>query len=334
MSSFEWNKIIGAVLASMILAMVSGIIAGTLVKPTVPKKPAYVVAGAPTAAPSAAAAAPAGPEPIGALLAKADAKAGQAQTKICSVCHTFEKGQPNRIGPNLYNVVGQPIAEDRNGYQFSAALLKHKGQKWTVDDLNQWLWKPPSFADGTKMTFAGLPKAEDRANVIAYLNSLSDHPEPLDKLAASAKQPAPPKAAPPKAAPTQAAAPAAAGGGGQGIGPLLAKADPKAGEEKTKICAICHTFNKGGPNRIGPNLYNVVGQPIAEDHNGYQFSDALLKHKGQKWTAAMLNEWLQNPQHFAPGTKMTFAGLSKAEDRADVVAYLNTLSDHPQPLGK
>jgi cytochrome c len=334
MSPFDWNKVIGAVLASMILAMVSGIIAGNLVKPTIPAKPAYLVAGAKQPAETQTAApAMAGPEPIGALLAKADPKAGEAETKPCQVCHTFEKGGPNRIGPNLYNVVGQPIAEDRNGFQFSEALSKHKGQKWTVDDLNQWLWKPPSFASGTKMTFAGFPKAEDRANVIAYLNTLSDHPEPLAKLAASAKQPvAAPKAAAEK--PTQQAAVSAAGGGAQGFEALVAKADPKAGEAKTKICAVCHTFNKGGPNRIGPNLYNVVGQPIAEDRNGYQFSEALAGHHGQKWTVQNLDAWLTNPQHFASGSKMTFAGFPKAEDRADVIAYLHSLSDHPQPLGE
>ena len=180
MSSFEWNKIAGAILASMILAMVSGIVAHILVRPTIPEKPAYLVAGAPTAAPGAAPA-QAGPEPIGALLAKADPNAGKAETKVCSACHTFEKGGPNRIGPNLYNVVGQPIAEDRNGYQFSEALSKHKGQKWTVPNLDAWLTNPQAFAKGTKMTFAGFPKAEDRAEVIAYLHSLSDHPEPLGK---------------------------------------------------------------------------------------------------------------------------------------------------------
>jgi cytochrome c len=181
MSSFEWNKIIGAVLASMILAMVSGIIAGNLVKPTVPAKPVYVVAGTEQTAPQAAANAPAGPEPIAPLLAKADPAAGKEKTKPCSVCHTFDKGGPNRIGPNLWNVVGEPIAEDRNGYQFSSALSAHKGQKWTVDDLNHWLFKPQDFAQGTKMTFVGMPKAQDRADVVAYLNSLSDSPKPLGK---------------------------------------------------------------------------------------------------------------------------------------------------------
>ena len=182
MSSFEWNKIIGAVLASMILAMVSGIVAGNLIKPTIPAKPAYVVASAEKpAAGKEAAAAPAGPEPIAPLLAKADPAAGKEQAKKCTVCHTFEKGGPNRIGPNLWNVIGEPIAEDRGGYAFSSALSAHKGQKWTVDDLNHWLFNPQSFAKGTKMTFAGLPKAKDRADVVAYLNTLSDTPQPLGK---------------------------------------------------------------------------------------------------------------------------------------------------------
>ncbi len=182
MSSFEWNKIIGAVLASMLLAMVSGIVAGNLVRPSIPAKPVYVVAGAEKpAAGKEAAAAPAGPESLAPLLAKADPAAGKEQAKKCTVCHTFDKGGANRIGPNLWNVIGEPIAEGRNGYEFSSALSAHKGQKWTVDDLNQWLFNPQSFAKGTKMTFAGLPKAKDRADVVAYLNTLSDSPQQLGK---------------------------------------------------------------------------------------------------------------------------------------------------------
>jgi cytochrome c len=178
--SFEMNKIAGALLGAMILAMVSGIIAHMLVHPKTLEKPVYIVAGAEPAEQKGGDK-KAGPEPIAPLLANASVDAGKDQAKKCAACHTFEKGGPNRIGPNLYNVLGEPIAEGRGGYQFSPALTAHKDQKWDVDELNQWLANPQSFAKGTKMTFAGLPKPQDRANVVAYLNSLSDSPKPLDK---------------------------------------------------------------------------------------------------------------------------------------------------------
>ena len=179
--SFEANKIAGAILAAMILAMVSGMIANILVRPKPLEKPAYAVAVSEAPAQAAAGSnAPAGPEPIAPLLASADLNAGKDKAKLCVTCHSFEKGGPNRIGPNLYGVVGDEIAHDRGGFAFSEALTtKGKGQTWTVDNLNEWLWKPQSFAKGTKMTFIGLPKPQDRANVVAYLNSLSDNPKPL-----------------------------------------------------------------------------------------------------------------------------------------------------------
>jgi cytochrome c len=179
--SFEMNKIAGALLGAMILAMVSGIVAHMLVHPRLLEKPAYIVAGAEPAQQKGGADQKAGPEPIAPLLAAANADAGKDQAKKCAACHTFEKGGPNRIGPNLYAVLGEPIAEGRGGYQFSPALMAHKDKKWDVDALNQWLANPQSFAKGTKMTFAGLPKPQDRANVVAYLNSLSDSPKPLGK---------------------------------------------------------------------------------------------------------------------------------------------------------
>jgi len=193
--SFEANKIAGAILAAMILAMVSGIVANLLVHPTPLAKQAYEVAGAPPGGAegaTAAAAAPAGPEPIAPLMANASADAGKAKTQLCAACHTFDKGGPNRIGPNLYGVVGSAIAEDRGGFAFSKALEeKGKGQTWTLDNLNAWLFKPQEFAKGTKMTFIGLPKAEDRANVVAYLNSMSDKPLPIAELTKGAATGAP-----------------------------------------------------------------------------------------------------------------------------------------------
>jgi cytochrome c len=176
--SFEANKIAGAILAAMILAMVSGLIANMLVHPKPLEKAAYEIAGGAETAASTTASAPAGPEPIAPLLAAADPAAGKDKAKLCLTCHSFDKGGPNKIGPNLYGVVGDEIAHDRGGFSFSDAL-KAKGGTWTIDSLNEWLWKPQSFAHGTKMTFIGLPKPQDRANVIAYLNSLNDSPKPL-----------------------------------------------------------------------------------------------------------------------------------------------------------
>ena len=173
MSAFEWNKIIASVLTAMIVAMAAGILASELVRPKPLEKPVFLPAGTEQAAVAPAEqGAAAGPEPIEPLLAKADPKKGEQLAKVCTQCHTFDKGQPNKIGPNLWDVVGQPMGEDRGGYQFSSAMEAHKGDKWDTDELNKWLWRPQSLIKGTKMTFAGMPKAQDRADVIAYLDTL------------------------------------------------------------------------------------------------------------------------------------------------------------------
>src|SRR5215470_7307501 len=173
MSSFEWNKIIASVLTAMIVAMVSGILAGQLVRPKELANPAYLPAAAeaPASTGGAQQGAAAGPEPIGPLLTKADPKKGEQVAKVCVQCHTFNKGGANKIGPNLWGVTEKNMAAVP-GYQFSAAMEAHKNEKWDPDKLNQWLWKPQSLIKGTKMTFAGMPKAEDRADVIAYLETL------------------------------------------------------------------------------------------------------------------------------------------------------------------
>jgi cytochrome c len=112
-------------------------------------------------------------------------------------------------------------------------------------------------------------------------------------------------------------------GAEQPIAALLASADPAKGEATFAKCTSCHTINQGGANGIGPNLHGVVGEGIGTGAGGFAFSDAL-KSKGGNWTFEALNEWLKSPKAYAPGTKMTFAGLSKAEDRANLIAYLNT----------
>jgi cytochrome c len=116
----------------------------------------------------------------------------------------------------------------------------------------------------------------------------------------------------------------------QPIEAFLAKADAAKGQQVFNKCAACHNADKGGANQLGPNLWGVLGESIGQG-KGFAFSDALAK-KGGNWDWGNLSQWLSNPKAFAPGTKMTFAGLSNPQDRADVIAFLNARSDAPRPL--
>ena len=113
------------------------------------------------------------------------------------------------------------------------------------------------------------------------------------------------------------------GDSGPSLNTLLASADVAAGEKVFAKCAACHTVNQGGANGIGPNLWGTVGEAIAVGKAGFAFSDAL-KGKGGEWTFDNLDHWLKSPREFAPGTKMTFAGLGNPADRANLIAWLNT----------
>ena len=110
----------------------------------------------------------------------------------------------------------------------------------------------------------------------------------------------------------------------------LASADPAKGQQTFNKCAACHNAEKGGANQLGPNLWGVLGEPIGQGR-GFAFSDALAK-VGGTWNWDNLSKWLTSPKAFAPGTKMTFAGLGNPQDRANVIAFLNQHSDAPMPL--
>jgi cytochrome c len=185
MNTMEINKIVAGVICAVLLVVVVGKVGSALVHPDELEAPVYpfsedVLAGA--SAPAAAAAEPAGPEPILAMLASADLGEGEKVFKKCASCHDAEKGGPNKTGPNLYGIVGANFAH-KGDFSYSDGMANHGGT-WGFAELNEFLYKPRDYIDGTKMSFGGLKKASDRAAVIAWLNSQSDNPVALPDPAA------------------------------------------------------------------------------------------------------------------------------------------------------
>ena len=181
MDSFELNKVLGAILGTCIVLLVTSFAAGAIFAPVMPAKPGYAIAVKEEAPAGGKQAAPAPSEPIEKLLQTASVEKGEAAAKKCGACHTFEKNGPNRVGPNLYGIVGDKKGEGR-GFNFSAAM-KAKGGNWSFEDLNQFIANPKGFVPGTAMGFAGIQKDSERADVIDYLHTLADSPVPLPAAA-------------------------------------------------------------------------------------------------------------------------------------------------------
>ena len=167
MDSFELNKILGAILGTCLVLLVTSFAAHAIFAPKKPEKPGFEIAVKEEAGDKGGAGAAAAPsEPIEKLLQTA----------------SVEKGGPNRVGPNLFGVVGDHVGEGRGGFNFSAGM-KSKGGTWDFEALNKFIANPKGAVPGTAMGFAGIPKDSERADVIAYLNSLSDSPKPLPTAA-------------------------------------------------------------------------------------------------------------------------------------------------------
>ncbi len=234
MNAFEVNKIAGAVLGALLFAAGSGFVAELIYHPKPAGKAGYDL---PEAQPEQAAApAEAKVEPIAVRLASANVEKGQAGTKACHACHSFEKGGPNKVGPDLWNVVERKKGS-HEGFDYSAGM-KEKGGEWTYADLDEFLTSPKAYVKGTKMGFAGIASPQERANVIAYLHTLSDSPKPLPAADKAEDKPA--------------AQPAAAKNEGKSEGKTEDKPAPAAPAAAEKPSADKPALNKGSEGKDSP----------------------------------------------------------------------------------
>ena len=319
MDSFTFNKIAGAVLGTCLFGMGLGLVGQAIYEPSAPKKPGYALplpkaeeAGGKTPAVM----------PLPVLLAKADPKKGEADAKICGACHNFQEGAGAKVGPDLYGVVDRDKASVA-GFDYSSAL-KAKGGKWTFADLNTWLTSPSKYAAGTKMGYAGEEDPKKRADIIAYLDTLSKSPVPLPKPTPEEEKQAQ------GGGEAKTASAGGTAGGGDDLIKMIADTPPAKGEQAAKICGACHNFKEGEGTKVGPDLYGVVDRDKGSVA-GFDYSSGM-KAKGGKWTYQDLNEWLTAPAKYVPGTKMGYAGEADEKKRAAIISYLRSLAKTPAPL--
>lgn len=190
MSDLENNKICASILVAGILALVTGFAADGLYRPEKHlEKRGFEVEGASDEAASGAVA-DTGPVDILTFMAAANPAEGEKSAKKCVSCHTFEKGGADKQGPNLWNILGGPVAHSAS-FGYSPAMLEHKGKhKWGFQELSDFLTNPKKYVTGTRMGFAGIKKPEERANLLAYLRTLSDSPIPVPAAKPAAAAPA------------------------------------------------------------------------------------------------------------------------------------------------
>lgn len=287
------------------------------------------------------------------MMAVAEMSKGEKAFGKCKACHKVEDGA-NSTGPFLYGVVGRDV-DAVAGFSYSGALSA-VADVWTPENLFAFLENPKGFAPGTTMAFSGMKKPQDRANLIMYLDQLDgditpmaapaseeepaegeDHSateeeaateeaaaeeaveeEPATEEVAAVEEPA----AEEPAAEDAAAEEPAGDAGASGFAAMVAAADTAKGEKVFKKCRACHTL-EDGKNRVGPYLSGIVDRPVASAE-GFNYSDAI-KGIGGNWTVDQLSAYLADPKGFAPGNRMAFAGVKKEEDRAALIAYLQTV---------
>ena len=397
MNAFEINKFVGAILAALVFAMGLSVMSDIIFTEKELAEPAYIIA-----IPDDAIEVAEQEEeqiPFETLLASADPEAGAGAVRVCGACHSWEPDGANGIGPALYNVVGREIG-GHEGFGYSSALVDHGagGKVWDWNELSGFLENPAGWVPGTIMGYGGIADPEERADVVAYLASISPDGPPLptaadvevaaapadtatdateagaaapaeapaeaeasteeapaaseeapatseEEDAASATDEAPAEtdtaaaaeAAPAEVevaaleqdAPAEEAAPAAAS-----VDPftqLVASADPAVGASKAVICQACHNAAEGAPSKVGPNLYNVFGPAASKEFN---YSAAMQSHAASvpEWNVATLNTYLEAPMEVVPGTTMAYGGVKDENERAEIIAWLYSISPDFGPL--
>lgn len=251
-----------------------------------------------------------------------DPQAGSRVWNQCRACHSLEEGQ-NGVGPSLHGVVGRE-AGSVEGFNYSGALPE--GQTWTPDEIEAFLADPGGYASGTSMGFAGLSDVEDRANVIAYV--IEESGQDLAEYVTEAPEETAPEGE--DEAPAEAEEAAAEGGEDaqeQSMEQLVASVDPAEGEGLWNQCRACHALEEG-VNRVGPSLYGVVGRDVGSVE-GFNYSGALSE-AADVWTYENISALIESPRDFAPGTSMGFAGMESREDRARVIAYIESQGPAPR----
>jgi cytochrome c len=197
MDSFEYNKLIGAFLGAVFVVFSVGIVSDAIFAAPHPEKEGFIIEAAEPEAGAAGEAAPA-EEPIAVRLATADPVAGEAVHKKCTACHTTEKGGPNKVGPNLWDIVNRPVAS-HEGFAYSTPMKEFSqggSVVWDYDHLDKFLTSPKGLVKGTAMGFAGVKNPTERANLIAYLRTLAGTPAPLPEAPAADPAAAPAGEAP------------------------------------------------------------------------------------------------------------------------------------------
>lgn len=217
---------------------------------------------------------------------EATLKNGEKTFSICRDCHTIEQGGKHIYGPNLYAIFGRPVAAMPD-FKYSEAI-KSMGGVWTADRLNRYIARPKLARPGNKMHYAGLMSPHARADLISWLRTNpAQHKAPADS-----------------------------------IDVLVIKTPPENAHRIVARCLVCHEIAEGTGHKIGPNLWGVVGRPVASAPN-FNYSEALLR-RGGTWTPQTLDIFFTEKKQFEQGSHLAFRELRTREARAAVISWLKT----------